>query len=98
MVAFEGRGSITTRDIEGKLAIEVDGRQIECHRGQMVAEVLLEAGIYMLRNSPNAGTPRGSFCLMGVCQECAIRIDGRVRRACQTPVRSGMVVALRGAV
>ena len=97
MTVVKRRNTILRGDAD-KLAIEVEGQRIECHRGQSVAEALLAAGIYTLRNSPNAGTPRGAFCLMGVCQECAIRIDGHVRRACQTPVRAGMIIALRGAV
>jgi predicted molibdopterin-dependent oxidoreductase YjgC len=32
------------------------------------------------------------FCLMGSCQECLVRVDGRRALACQEPVRDGMVV------
>ena len=30
--------------------------------------------------------------MMGVCQECLIRVDGVVRQACLTPVENGMRV------
>jgi sarcosine oxidase subunit alpha len=36
--------------------------------------------------------------LMGVCQECAIHVDGQIAQACMTPVRAGMHVQLRGVV
>jgi len=39
---------------------------------------------------------RGAFCFMGVCQECAIHVDGAIRQACLTPVRAGLRVELRG--
>lgn len=79
------------------MQILVDDRAIACQPGLSVAAVLLAQAVYHLRNSPTAGTPRGAFCLMGACQECAILIDGRIRRACQTPVRDGMRVSLAGA-
>jgi len=34
--------------------------------------------------------------LMGVCQQCAIVVDGAIRQACLTPVRAGLSVKLRG--
>lgn len=79
------------------MQIEVNGTLTPCRAGMTVAAALLEQGVYQLRNSPTAGTPRGAFCLMGACQECAILIDGRIQRACQTVVRDGMCVVLAGA-
>lgn len=72
--------------------ISVDGQPVQAHAGEMLAAALLAAGIYRLRSSPNACTPRGAFCLMGVCQECLVRIDGKLRQACLTTVRDGLVV------
>ncbi|MFN4099995.1 MAG: (2Fe-2S)-binding protein [Pararhodobacter sp.] len=86
---------MTARD--GLMQIEVNGSLMVARAGMTVAAALLENGIYHLRNSPAAGTPRGAFCMMGACQECAILIDGRIRRACQTRVREGMSVVLAGA-
>ncbi|MGR3804148.1 (2Fe-2S)-binding protein [Marinibacterium profundimaris] len=79
------------------IQLVVDGKPVDCVPGQTVAGALLAQGIYAFRASPGAGTPRGPFCMMGACQECAIEIDGVVRRACQTPVAPGMVLRLRGA-
>lgn len=79
------------------LQVVVDGKPIDCVAGQTVAGALLAQGIYRFRASPGTGTPRGPFCMMGACQECAVEIDGVIRRACQTPVVTGMVVRLRGA-
>jgi len=75
-----------------KVALTVDGETIEAHRGEMLAAALMASGIVRLRESPHAGTPRGAFCLMGVCQECLVRIDGKLRQACLTTVTEGLDV------
>jgi predicted molibdopterin-dependent oxidoreductase YjgC len=79
-----------------RVLILVDGETIAAHEGEMLAGALMAAGIWRLRRSPTAHAPRGAFCLMGVCQECAIVIDGEIRPACQVTVREGLRVELRG--
>lgn len=74
--------------------IIVDGRPITAYPGEMVAAALLAAGIRFLRSSPRAETPRGSVCLMGICQECVLDIDGRSTEACRIQVRDGMIIKL----
>jgi D-hydroxyproline dehydrogenase subunit gamma len=76
----------------------VDGRPVRGFEGECVAAALYAAGIRLLRRSPKAGGERGFFCLMGVCQECVVRIDGRVVTSCMEPVRAGLVVELGGAM
>jgi len=76
----------------------VDGVDCVAPAGEPLATSLLAARYLMLRQSPNQHTPRGAFCLMGVCQECAIHVDGQIAQACMTPVRAGMDVQLRGVV
>ena len=66
--------------------------EIRCRAGETIATALLCAGQLDLRRSPRAGGPRGVFCMMGVCQECLIRVDGVVRQACLTPAENGMRV------
>src|SRR5262245_15277746 len=76
-----------------KVTIRVDGRPVEAHAGEMLAAALMAAGIYRLRNSPAAATPRGGSCLMGGCQECLVRIDGVLRQSCMVPVAAGLEIA-----
>ena len=76
-----------------QVTILVDGVAVAAGAGESLAAALLVAGISTLRRSPRAGTPRGAFCLMGICQECLVRVDGRLALACQEPVRAGMTVA-----
>ena len=79
-----------------RVSILVDGEAIAAHEGEMLAAALMAAGVWRLRQSPSAHAPRGAFCLMGVCQECAIVTDGEIRQACQVTVRDGLRVELRG--
>jgi D-hydroxyproline dehydrogenase subunit gamma len=67
-----------------------NSKRIEAYDGEMLAAALMAAGILTLRSSPRAGAPRGAFCLMGVCQECLVRIDGQVRQSCLVAVRDGL--------
>lgn len=69
--------------------IEVDGRPLDAEPGLSVAAALLRAGMRTLRQSPG-GMPRGVFCMMGVCQECLVEIDGVRRQACLTEVEPDM--------
>ncbi len=79
-----------------EISFEVDGRILSAPQGEPLATALAAAGLLQLRHSPRNGAPRGAFCFMGVCQECAIHVDGVLRQACMTPVADGMVVELRG--
>ena len=83
-----------TKAVERSIRVEirVDGRRISAFAGESLAVALAAEGILHLRASPRAGTPRGMFCMMGVCQECVVRVDGRAVNACQEPVRDGMTV------
>lgn len=74
----------------------VDGATLSAPEGEMLAVALAASGLWRLRQSPHRGEPRGAFCFMGVCQECAILIDGVIRQACLTPVRAGLRVERRG--
>ena len=80
----------------GSAALDVVFRwndsEIRCRAGESIATALLCVGQLDLRRSPRAGEPRGVFCMMGVCQECLIQVDGVVRQACLTPAVDGMRV------
>ena len=70
----------------------VDGLPVQAHAGETLAAALMAAGLLHLRDSPRAGAPRGAFCMMGVCQECLVRVDGALRQSCLLTVRDGMIV------
>jgi predicted molibdopterin-dependent oxidoreductase YjgC len=74
--------------------LSVDGNSVAAFEGESLAVALAAAGFLTLRHSPTAGGARGMFCLMGVCQECVVSVDGVPATACVEPVRDGMVVSL----
>jgi predicted molibdopterin-dependent oxidoreductase YjgC len=74
----------------------LDGRSITARAGDSVAAALFANGALVCRNTPVSGAPRAPFCLMGVCFECLVIIDGvGSRQACLTPVREGMRVEIQ---
>ncbi len=76
------------------VTITFEGRAIEVPAGISVAAALLVGGVDNFRSSVVAGTPRGPYCMMGVCFECLVEIDGvPARQSCLVPVRDGMAVA-----
>ena len=73
------------------VAITVDGRAISARTGDTVAAALLLAGIDHCRTTPVSGAPRAPYCLMGVCFDCLVVIDGvGNRQGCLVPLRDGM--------
>jgi D-hydroxyproline dehydrogenase subunit gamma len=75
------------------LTIFVDGVATPARDGEAVAAALLAAGHAACRLSAVSGAPRGPYCLMGVCFDCLVMIDGVAnRQACMIPVRDGMRV------
>lgn len=76
------------------VTIKVDGKTIEAREGDTVAAALLAAGISPTRKTPVSGSPRAPYCMMGVCFECIVTIDGVAnRQGCLVPVREGLDVA-----
>lgn len=72
--------------------VTLDGREMTLPAGMSVAAALLGTGEVISRISPTSGKPSAPHCLMGVCYECMMEIDGIQRQACMTPVRAGMVI------
>lgn len=59
--------------------------------GMSLAAALLASGRSSWRKHPLSGEDRGPVCLMGVCFECLIEVEGLgVVQACLTPLRAGM--------
>jgi len=81
-----------------RVTLSVDGRPVAVRAGDSVAAALLVAGRLVCRDAPVDGAPRAPYCLMGVCFECLVAIDGRAnRQACLVRVREGMRIETRSA-
>ena len=77
----------------GEVAITVDGRPLTARAGEPIAMALLAHGIDRCRTTPKEGAPRGLFCGVGRCPDCAMIVDGALNvPTCITPVRAGMAI------
>jgi predicted molibdopterin-dependent oxidoreductase YjgC len=73
------------------LTLTIDGRPHPARDGDTVAATLLAAGMSACRTTPVTGSARGPFCMMGVCFDCLVVIDGHPnRQSCMTVAREGM--------
>ena len=75
------------------VAITVDGRPVAARAGDTVAATLLVAALDHCRTTPVSGAPRNPYCMMGVCFDCLVVIDGvGNRQGCMVRVQPGMKV------
>jgi D-hydroxyproline dehydrogenase subunit gamma len=83
-------------DSVAAVAITIDGVPFTAHSGDTAAAALLAAGIVACRTTPVGGVPRGPYCMMGVCFDCLVEIDGLPNvRACMTRVTPDMRIVTR---
>lgn len=73
--------------------LTVDGAVVAACSGDTVAALLLSLGAHPYRTEPVSESARAPYCMMGVCFECLVRIDGIAsRQGCLVEVRDGMRV------
>lgn len=71
--------------------IFIDGSSFQAPATDSVALATMRAGLQSIRINPATGTERAPYCMMGVCFECLMTIDGVAsRQACMVRVRPGM--------
>jgi len=82
------RLSETTGD---QVTVLIEGREVRVPAGATVAAAVLVSNLGHTRTSPISGAPRGPLCMMGLCFECLMEIDGVPnRQACQVRATEGM--------
>ena len=76
---------------DATVEVDVEGTRVRMRAGESAAAAALVAGLMPTRLSPVTGEPRSPYCMMGVCFECLMVIDGVAsRQACLVPVQPGM--------
>ena len=74
-----------------QVRVIVDGREIMVCADLSVAAAVLAHADGVTRTTPISNAPRAPYCLMGVCFDCLMEIDGVQNiQACLVPVREGM--------
>ncbi|WP_417597312.1 (2Fe-2S)-binding protein [Pararhodobacter oceanensis] len=80
-------------DAGALLHMTLDGAPITARAGDTLAAAILAASDDASRHS-TMGTPRTAYCMMGVCFDCLIEVDGQPNtQACMVAARDGMVLA-----
>lgn len=84
-------------DVAGASAAELvtinfNGKPREVMGGISLAAALLRDGDLTFRTHPVTQMRRAPYCLMGVCFECLLDVDGSQQRACMVRVQKGMEV------
>jgi predicted molibdopterin-dependent oxidoreductase YjgC len=73
------------------IEVTIDGRPTRVRDGDTVAAALIAAGVLASRVSDVSGAPRAPYCMMGVCFECLVTVDGvGNRQGCLVQVQPGM--------
>jgi predicted molibdopterin-dependent oxidoreductase YjgC len=79
------------------IEIMVDGQRVPAREGETLAAALLNAGVVPFRRTPVSGQARAPLCLMGVCFDCLVEVDGAANvQSCMVEVHEGMQVRLPG--
>jgi predicted molibdopterin-dependent oxidoreductase YjgC len=75
------------------VTLQFEDRALTVPAGISLAAALLLQGAEPFRSTPVSNSARAPYCMMGVCFECLVEVDGKPgRQACLTTVREGMVI------
>jgi len=84
------------QDNRPPVQIFVDGAAIAARAGDTVSAALLASGRDVRRTTAVSGAPRLPYCMMGVCFDCLVTIDGvGNRQGCLVPVAEGMQIEIQ---
>ncbi len=81
---------------ERALTLFIEGKPVTARASDTVAAAMLAADFDHCRTTPVTGAPRAPYCMMGVCFDCLVTIDGvGNRQACMMRVSEGMRVEIQ---
>lgn len=76
-----------------EINLTIDGETATARAGDTLAAALLAWSGNPTRLTPVLNAPRTPWCMMGVCFDCLVEVDGKPNvQACMTQVSDGMVV------
>jgi predicted molibdopterin-dependent oxidoreductase YjgC len=71
--------------------VYIEDEPYDARAGDSVAAALLASGRDFCRTTAVTGAQRAPYCMMGVCFDCLVEIDGVPnRQSCMIAVRPGM--------
>ena len=73
------------------VTVLIDGKPFQAPQGCTAAAAALLAGATSTRTTAVSEAPRAPYCMMGVCFDCLVTVDGiGNRQGCLIEVREGM--------
>lgn len=76
-----------------RVNVTIDGLALVVPAGASAAAAMLMHGNGASRTTPVSGEGRAPYCMMGVCFECLMEIDGEPnQQGCLVIVREGMQI------
>ena len=71
----------------------VDGKAAKGTEGELLVVAMMNNQCSWFKRNPVDQTRRAPFCMMGLCHECVVKINGQSSmQACLTPLSEGMKV------
>lgn len=84
------------QDDRAPVEIVIEGQKFTARAGDTVAAALLASGVDARRATAVSGAPRLPYCMMGVCFDCLVTIDGiGNRQGCLISVAPGMRIEIQ---
>lgn len=78
---------------ENSITVYVDGQPIKMQPYDTAAAAVLASELHYGRTTPISGSARAPYCMMSICFECLLEIDGLQNvQGCMTPVKEGMKI------
>jgi D-hydroxyproline dehydrogenase subunit gamma len=83
-------------DTRTPVTIYVEGTAVTAREGDTVSAALLASDLDVRRSTAVSGARRLPYCMMGVCFDCLVTIDGvGNRQGCLVPVAEGMQIEIQ---
>ena len=84
----------TRHDNVDQVSVTIDGQKVDVPARISVAAAVMLVRHGATRSTPVSGAGRAPYCMMGVCFECLMDIDGVPnRQACMITVAAGMEIS-----
>lgn len=92
VATFKRLATRTETEQTGKtVTVYVDDQPVEMHPNDTAAAAVLTSGLRYGRTTTVGNSARAPYCMMGVCFECLLEIDGLENvQGCMTQVQEGM--------
>jgi D-hydroxyproline dehydrogenase subunit gamma len=77
--------------VSATVNVTINGAPFQAPQGCTAAAALLLADAMPTRTTQVSAAPRAPYCMMGVCFECLLEVDGVAnQQGCLVPVAEGM--------